>query len=200
MSILRFLRVIEEEIRTAPVTRGRPRNYRPLALETLEGRAVLTLIGELPSLPELFSQLEPMTESPPAAPEPTSEETPPPPPTAPIYTDPATEDPPPAETDPGGLPADPIDEEREFSRPPDITVSADRKGEWVCISGVVTDDEPVEGLVVFCLTDSGFSFTVVVSAEGTYQSSNYLLEWGVMISVWTIDLDGLGSNTAVCSA
>lgn len=200
MSILRFLRVIEEEI-GVPLTRGRLRNSRPLALETLEGRAVLTLIGELPSLPELFSPLEPMTESPEspsAVSEPTSEEAPLP--TEPLDTDPTTEDAPPTETDPGGLPADPIDEEREFSRPPDITVTAERNGEWVCISGVVTDDEPVEGLVVYCLTDSGFSFTMVVGADGTYQSSSYLLEWGAMVSVWTIDLDGLGSNTAVCSA
>jgi hypothetical protein len=199
MSILRFLRVIEEEI-GAPVTRGRPRNSRPLALETLEGRAVLTLIGELPlpTLPELFPPLAPTTESPSTSPEPTSEEAPPP--TEPVDTAPVTEDPPPTETEPGGLPAEPIDEERDFSRPPEITVSAERNGEWVCISGVVTDDKPVEGLVVFCLTDSGFSFTMVVGADGTYQSSSYPLEWGVMISVWTIDLDGIGSNAAICSA
>ena len=199
MSVLRFLRVIEEEI-GVPITRGRPRNSRPLVLETLEGRAVLALIGELPlpTLPELFPPLAPTQESPPTSPEPTSEEAPLP--TEPVDTDPTTDEPPPTETDPGGLPADPIDEEREFSRPPDITVTAERNGEWVCISGVVTDDEPVEGLVVYCLTDSGFSFTMVVGADGTYQSSSYLLEWGAMVSVWTIDLDGLGSNTAVCSA
>jgi hypothetical protein len=197
MSILRFLRVIEEEI-GVPITRGRPRNSRPLVLETLEGRAVLALIGELPTLPELFPPLAPTQESPPTSPEPTSEEAPLP--MEPVDTDPTTDEPPPTETDPGGLPADPIDEEREFSRPPDITVTAERNGEWVCISGVVTDDEPVEGLVVYCLTDSGFSFTMVVGADGTYQSSSYLLEWGAMVSVWTIDLDGLGSNTAVCSA
>lgn len=203
MSILRFLRVIEEELGASGAERA-VRRTRPLALETLEGRAVMTLLSELPLLtpPELSS---PTTTSEPST-SGTSETTAleEPAPTEPATTDPVTTDPvtteePPAESEPiDGIVPEPIDVGQELTTQPLLEAYADATDGWVVISGQVIDDESVAGLTVFCMTSSGLSFSMTVGADGHYQSDMMFLAPGTMISVWTIDLDGLRSNTVLC--
>jgi len=187
MSILRFLRVIEEELGASRTERA-SRRTRPLLLETLEGRAVMTLLSELP-LPTLSDFFPPPTTSGEPAPAPT-ETTP---------ADPTTTEEPPAESEPvDELTPEPIDIGQELPTPPLLEASANSNEGWLTVSGQVIDDESVAGLTVFCMTSSGLAFSMTVGADGHYESDMMFLAPGTMLTLWTIDLDGLRSNTVLC--
>jgi hypothetical protein len=215
MSILGFLRIIE----AGWETRYSGPRTRALSLESLENRSVLTLLPGLPMPPPPEAPAPPTFIVPPSTFPPTTtaptEPAPPdsganfePPATSPpLEYEPPVGDPPSSEPLPdpelppeGETPTEPIGWELEFPQAPVIQVHASANGEWVTISGFVTDDEDVAGLTVVCFTDSGLSFSMTVEADGSFQSGMLLLPHGTMIGVWTIDHDGMRSNTAVCSA
>jgi len=185
MSLLRFLRVIESIDPTAASrTRGLPRNRR-LVIEVLEGRAVLAALDEAPLA-------DPPPDETPVAP--TVLESPPSDPVAPA-----------AEGDPVADPLfeDPIDP--PISQPPVITsLEAHSEDGWVSLTGTVTDaDGPVAGLMIhFMVVGDGAtdSFTATVLADGTFESTTYVIPAGSMIFAYTIDIDGNHSevvNTVV---
>jgi hypothetical protein len=215
MSLLSFLRVVEEI--------QRPRNHVPprtrqLAVEALEGRAVLTLLGSLTPPIQIVTEtiIAPVIESLPLDPSP--------PETAPLPeggsgsgtgepepTDPGSEPPP----DNGGSGSgsgepvmDPLPDNGGFgtvvpSAPVITSLESAHADIWVWFSGTVADsDGPVEGLTVyFSIGDTSIvSFTTTVGADGSFRTVDLMIDFGISIYAYTIDAQGNHSLIATCMA
>ncbi len=226
MSLLRFLRVIDFIAFRGDDSKLPPRNRR-LELETLERRAVLTLLDPTAPLLEPIEttttttlEAPSLTESPP----PTTEETTP---------DTGGSGSGTGEPDPGDPPPDPTSEtppanggsgsgsgDPSPDPPPDpsgsgsgsgaggeapiiTSLDSSRSDDWVMFVGMVSDaDGPVEGLTVYFTIglDSTVAFTTTVNADGTFQSLEMMLAAGTLVNAYTIDAQGNYSLLATCNA
>ena len=198
MSLLDFLKI------AAPA--GGALRPRKLAIESLERRAVLTVLEPLltnavaettalieqtvtPIAEVTQTVTEPVTEDPPPPEEPIAQD--PPPLEEPIAEDPSpieepiTEDPPPEEPVDGGEAGG----GEEEIVPQIVNAHHSRDGLWVAFSGFIQDDDLVEGLTVYFSTDLGHQFTATVAADGSFSTMPMLIELGTQVSIWTIDTD-----------
>jgi hypothetical protein len=218
MSLLSFLRVVEEIQQTGSKNHVPPRTRR-LAMEALEGRAVLTLLGSLAEPIQIVTDtiVAPVIESLPLDPAPTTEA----PPIEdggsgsgtgePEPADPGSEPPP----DNGGSgsgtgePTEPLPDNGGSGSgiggsPPIITsLESTHADIWVWFSGTVADtDGPVEGLTVyFSIGDTSIvSFTTTVGADGSFRTVDLMIDLGISIYAYTIDAQGNQSLIANCIA
>jgi hypothetical protein len=173
MSLLDFLKI-------AAPSGGAPR-ARKLAIESLERRAVLTVLDPLLTDAVVETVVEPVeettvTQETEPLTEPITEDQPP-------LEEPITEDPPLEEPVDGGG-------EEEVIAPQIIDPQHSRDGSWVTFAGLVQDDGLVEGLTVYFSTDSGQEFSTSVASDGSFNSMQVLIDLGTQVSIWTIDVDG----------
>jgi hypothetical protein len=215
MSLLSFLRVVEE-IQQPRCKNHVPPRTRRLAVEALEGRAVLTLLGSLTPPIQIVTEtiIAPVIESlpldpslpPEAAPQPeggSGSGTGEPEPTDPLPdsggSGSGSGEPGPFEDSP---PTSGGSGSGSGSAAPVISsLSPHWNGLWVWFAGTVSDaDGPVEGLTVYFTIgiETTVSFTASVSADGTFSSMMMVLAPDSLISAYTIDAGGSHSNVATC--
>ena len=193
MSLLHFLRVIEEVLPVPARSDAAKRRKRTLTIESLERRSVLAVLAD--------QLVEPVPLEIPTAGDVVQESALPFP--VPVVPTPAENLFDPGESPPGGeTPTDdPIDP--PVLQPPVITsLQSHRDGDWVWLTGSVSDaDGPVAGLIVYFTigTDSTVVFTAVVQADGTFATMTYPIPAGTQVNAYTIDVDGLYSNIASCT-
>jgi hypothetical protein len=78
---------------------------------------------------------------------------------------------------------------------PEITSAEyERTDSYVDFSGTVTDDESMLGLVVYFVADSGQQFSATIDAEGRFATCSIMLDVGTQVSIYTIDADGNQSD------